>query len=226
MATGTKDYADRALLAVWWAAMLGFTIVAITTYYDNENHIKKLEAELPQTWPEEAWECRRPVNGVNIQTLFKGEVLQQSAAAKDRDAFNPNLRTACHHCRAEGNKRNGHELLIPAGANATAGLSASVLGIRSGILTLGGFFNNANLGDARAARCSATDGGSFYLVWDDAGSTLQTCYCRLGVESCGDPMLTSGAPALNCVGGGPTLPVSFSTIAKDCSSCAPGDQLC
>ncbi len=218
---GSTDSPNRWVLGAWFAGMFAFTIVAITIYYDNEKHIKKLQASLPESWPEAAWECSYPPLGP-AQTLFKGSVLEQSTEAQDRNAFTPELRSACHHCRPEGgNRLDGHELLVPGGANATAGVSAAVLALRSGILTLGGFYNNANAPEVQAARCASADRGSFYMVWDDGGSELFVCYCRSGTEYCGDALFTDGASELNCVG------ASTTGLAMDCGDCGMGvDQLC
>lgn len=214
------DPTDRWVFWIWYAALVGFTAVMIVTYYEDQHKIHKFEENLPETWNDAAWECSYPVSGTNVQLRFNGAVIQQSDSAKQRSAFSPELRSPCHHCRPEdGNRFDGHEFLVPGYANATGGVSTGLLALRSGIITLGGFYNNADLADVQASRCTSVNPGAHYLLWDDAGSELHICYCRLGTEYCGDPMLTDGDSALNCVGG--------STVtANDCSSCSPGDQLC
>lgn len=218
----TTALTERYLMVAWYAFATAITIVAMTTYHSNEKHIKELEAALPtQTWSDAAWECSRPASGSNVQVLFKGAVLRQSSAAQDRAAFSPQLRSACHSCRgAAGKFADGRELLVPGGGNATNGVVASTVASRSGLVTLGGFYNNAVGADQQAARCGSADRGSFYLVWDDAGAALHTCYCIGGTEMCGDAMFTSGDGELNCVGGSTVLPT-------DCSGCVDGsDRLC
>jgi len=222
MMAGATAFSEKGILAAWYVFAIAITAVAITTYHSNEKHIKALENALPtQTWSSDAWECSRPVDGNNIQTLFKGSVIQQTPEARDRAAFSPQLRTACHTCRGnDGKYVDGHELVVPASANATAGLNAATLASRSGIVTLGGFYNNAAPADAQAARCASTTRGAFYLVWNDASSELFMCYCMSGTEFCGDAMLTDGDPKLNCVGG------SNTGLPTDCSGCVAGDMLC
>lgn len=201
--------------------MSAFTITMMISYHSNETTLKHIERESTQTWDEAAWECRSPVNGNNVQMNFKGALIQQLPGAQDHLAFAPELRSACHHCRAEnGNREDGHELFIPGGANATVGISAALLSSRTGILTLGGFYNNALAAEVRVARCANTNSGSFYIVWDDSASRPHICHCRAGTEYCSDAMLTNGEAGLNCIGG------STSGLPTDCTGCSDALRLC
>lgn len=217
----SKDPMDWCIVFAWLMAMVAFTTVMTVDYYKNETTLKHITTDTSRTWDDAAWECRSPVSGSNAQMNFKGSLIQQLPGAQDRLAFAPELRSACHHCRAEdGNRMNGHELFIPGGANATVGISAALLSSRTGLLSLGGFFNNALPADARVARCATADTGSFYIVWDNGAARPHICHCRSGVEYCSDSMLTSGEAELNCVGG------STSGLPTDCSGCSDALRLC
>lgn len=217
----SKDPTDWCVVLAFIVAMGVFTALMAVDYHQNESALKHIVANTARTWDESAWECRSPVSGNNVQMNFKGSLIQQTSGAKDHLAFAPELRSACHHCRAEnGNRVDGHELFIPGGANATVGISAAILSTRSGLLSLGGFYNNAVPADARVARCAVANAGSFYVVWDSGVSRPHMCYCRAGVEHCSDAMFTGGEAGLNCVGG------STSGLPKDCSGCSDSTRLC
>lgn len=214
----SKDPLDWIIVSMWIMSMAAFTVVTLIDWNENRAKLKAIENAETRTWDEAAWTCRSPVGGANAQIEFKGALIQQTSAAQDRLAFAPELRSACHSCRAEnGNRGDGYEMFVPGGANATVGISAAMLAMRAGLLTVGGFYDTSVPADAIAARCTSGDAGSFYLVWNTAAPHI--CFCRAGTEHCSDPMLGNGDASLNCVGG--------STVtATDCSACAPGNQLC